>query len=69
MLLGQKIKVYTDNKNLLQKALGYTLDPHWILLPEEFGPGIVWIKGTHNSVPDAILCLDYAPARNTITIG
>ena len=31
MLWGQKLKVYTDHKNLIQKALGMTLDRvyHW----------------------------------------
>jgi hypothetical protein len=63
MLWGQKMKVYTDHKNLMQKALGYTSDRvyRWRLLLEEFGPNIVWIKGAHNTVADAISRLDYAP--------
>ena len=41
MLWGQRVKVYTDHKNLMQKALGYTSDRvyHWRLLLEEFSPG------------------------------
>jgi hypothetical protein len=35
MMWGQRVKVYTDHKNLMQKALDYIL--------EEFGPEIVWI--------------------------
>jgi hypothetical protein len=56
MLWGQKVKVYTDHKNLTQDALGLTSDRvyHWQLLLEEFAPEIVYIKGIHNMVVDAI---------------
>ncbi len=56
MLWGQTIKVYTDHKNLTQDALGLTSDRvyHWQLLLEEFAPEIVYIKGIHNTVADAI---------------
>ena len=61
MLWGQRIKVYTDHKNLMQEALGMTSDRvyRWRLLLEEYGPEIVYIKGIHNSVADAISRLDY----------
>ncbi len=56
MLWRQTIKVYTDHKNLTQDALGLTSDwvYHWRLLLEEFAPKIVYIKGIHNTVTDAI---------------
>ncbi len=56
MLRGQTIKVYTDHKNLTQDALGLTSDRvyHWRLLLKEFAPEIVYIKGIHNMVADAI---------------
>jgi hypothetical protein len=56
MLWGQKMKVYTDHKNLTRDALGLTSDrvDHWQLLLEKFAPEIVYIKGIHNSVTDAI---------------
>jgi hypothetical protein len=56
MLWGQTIKVYTDDKNLTQDALGLTSDRvyHWQLLLEEIAPEIVYIKGIHNTVADAI---------------
>jgi hypothetical protein len=56
MLLGQTVKVYTNHKNLTQDALGSTSDRvyRWQLLLEEFAPGIVYIKGMHNTVADAI---------------
>jgi hypothetical protein len=55
-LWGQTIKVYTDHKNLTQDALDITSDRvyHWQLLLEEFAPEIVYIKGIHNTVVDAI---------------
>ncbi len=43
MLWGQTIKVYADQKNLTQDALGLTSDRvyRWQLLFEEFAPEIV----------------------------
>jgi hypothetical protein len=66
MLWGQMIKVYTDHKNLTSDALGLTSDRvyHWQLLLEEFAPEIVYIKGIHNLVADAISRLDYNPKVN-----
>ena len=44
MLWGQRIKVFTDHKNLIQDALGLTSDRvyRWRLLLEEFGPELSW---------------------------
>ncbi len=57
MLWGQNIKVFTDHANLTRDALGLTLDRvyRWRLLLEEYGPKIVYIKGTHNTIADAVL--------------
>jgi hypothetical protein len=54
----------------MQKALGYTSDRvyRWRLLLEEFGPDIVWIKGVHNTVADAISRLDYVPLDTIRTL-
>jgi hypothetical protein len=56
MLWGQQIKVYTDHKNLIRDALGLTSNRvyQWRLLLEEYAPEIVYIKGIHNTVVDAI---------------
>ena len=61
MLWGQRIKVYTDHKNLTRDALGLTSDRvyWWRLILEEYGPEIVYIKGIHNTVADAISRLEY----------
>jgi hypothetical protein len=65
MLWGQDIKVYTDHKNLTRDALGLTSDRVycWWLLSEEYAPKIICIKGTHNTVTDAILQLEYDPNK------
>ncbi|KAL7477748.1 hypothetical protein ACHAW6_003543 [Cyclotella cf. meneghiniana] len=56
MLWGLVIIVYIDHKNLMQDALGLTSDQLycWRLLLEEYGPTIMYIKGVHNTVADAI---------------
>jgi hypothetical protein len=66
MLWGQFIKVYTDHANLIRDALSMTLDRvhRWRLFLEEYGPKIVYIKGIHNTIADAISWLDYDPSVN-----
>jgi YD repeat-containing protein len=66
MLWGQPIKVLTDHKNLMRDALGLTSDwdYRWRLLLEEYGPKIVYIKGIHNTIADAISRLEYDPSDN-----
>ncbi len=66
MLWGQKIKVFTDYANLMKDALGLTLDCvyRWRLLLEEYGPEIVYIKGIHNTIADAVSWLEYDPSVN-----
>ncbi len=63
---GQNIKVFTDHANLMRDALGLALDRvyQWRLLLEEYGPEIVYIKGTHNTVADAVSRLEYDPSVN-----
>jgi hypothetical protein len=56
MLWGQQINIYTDHKNLLRDVLGLTSNRvyRWRLLLEEYAPEIVYIKGIHITVADAI---------------
>ena len=63
MLWGQKLVVYTDHKNLMQDALDLTSDRvyRWRLILKEYGPEIIYIKGIHNTVADAISQLNYSP--------
>ena len=69
ILWGQKVKVYTDHLNLTRDALGLTSDRvyRWRLLLEEYGPEIVYIKGIHNTVADALSRLEYDPLVNPDT--
>ena len=58
---GQKLKVYTDHKNLVQDTLGLTSDRvyHWRLILKEYDPEIAHIKRTDNIVADAESRLEY----------
>ena len=43
----------------------------WHLLVEEFGPTITYVKGQHNIVADALICMnrtDFSDEHNTYTI-
>ncbi len=66
MLWGKPIKVLTNQKNLMRDALGLTSDQVYQLrlLLEEYRPKIVYIKGIHNTIADAISRLEYDPGVN-----
>jgi hypothetical protein len=66
LAMGQNIKVFTDHANLMRDALGLTLDKvyQWRLLLEEYRPKIVYIKGIHNTVADAVSQLEYDSSVN-----
>jgi len=67
MLWEQRINVYTDHKNLTRDGLGLTSDrvTRWRILIEEYAPEIIYIKGIHNTVAEAILWLEYDPKLNS----
>jgi hypothetical protein len=56
MLWGQRLNVFTDHKNLTRDGLGLTSDrvTRWRILLEECAPKIIYNKGIHNTVADAI---------------
>ena len=54
ILLGHEIEVHTDHKNLVYKHFNTERVMHWRLLLEEFGPKLLYIKGTNNIVADAL---------------
>jgi hypothetical protein len=66
MLWGQHIEVFIDHTNLTRDALGSTLDKvyQWRLLLEDYGPKIIYNKGIHNTIADAISQLEYDPSVN-----
>lgn len=61
ILLGQQIRVYTDHKNLTYKNFNTERVMRWRLIIEEFGPELIYIKGTNNIVADALSRLDMLP--------
>jgi len=68
MLWGQWINVCTDqHKNLTRDGLGLTSDrvTRLRILLEEYAPEIIYIKGIHNTVADAISQLEYDPKLNS----
>ena len=54
ILLGHEIEVHTDHKNLVYKTFNTERVMRWRLLLEEFGPKLLYIKGEHNIVADAL---------------
>ena len=58
ILLGHKIVVHTDHKNLVYKTFNTERVMRWRLLIEEFGPELRYIKGEHNIVADVLSRLD-----------
>jgi len=58
ILLGQKIVVHTDRKNLTCKNFNMERVMCWLLILEEYGPELCYIKGDHNVVADALSHLE-----------
>ena len=54
ILLGHRIDVHTDHKNLVYKHFNTERVMRWRLLLEEFGPNLIYIKGGDNVVADAL---------------
>ena len=62
ILLGQRINIHTDHKNLESDFSNMTSQRsiRWRMLIEEFGPNISYIKGTANTVADALSRLNFS---------
>ena len=58
ILLGVKIVVWTDHKNLTCANFNTEHVMRWRLILEEYGPELRCIKGEQNIVADALSCLD-----------
>jgi len=61
ILLGQRIKVYTDHKNLTFTQFNTERVLRWRMVLEEYGPELIYIKGPDNVVADALSRLDLLP--------
>ena len=54
MLLGQRICVYTDHKNLTYKTFNTDCVLRWRLILEDFLPDFIYIKGQNNAIAGAL---------------
>ena len=54
ILLGQKIPVHMDHKNLTYKVFNAAHVMHWRLILEEYRPDLQHLKGNKNIVADAL---------------
>jgi hypothetical protein len=60
MLLGHKLKIYSDHTNLinLTTVIKSSQIQRWQWTIEEFGPDLEYINGPRNVVADALRRLD-----------
>ena len=67
ILLGRKIKVYSDHKNLEAELANMSSQRgiHWRMLIEEYGIEIVYLPGKKNIVADALSRLSFSPSKST----
>jgi hypothetical protein len=54
ILLGYKLKVFTDHKNLTYAHFNTNSVMRWRLILEEYGPEIIYNNGSTNIVADAL---------------
>ena len=54
ILLGQRIKIYTDHKNLIYKNFNTDRVMRWRLIIEEYAPELIHLKGETNIVADSL---------------
>ena len=64
ILLGHKIKVYTDHKNLVFTTFNTERVLRWRMVLEEYDPELIYIKGPDNVVADALSRLDLLEDEN-----
>ena len=54
ILLGQRIKIHTDHKNLMAQHLDNHRVMRWLLYMAEYSPELEYIKGIDNIVADVL---------------
>ena len=67
ILLGQKLTIYTDHKNLTHKNFNTDRVMRWRLILEEYGPELIYLKGETNIVADALSRLDISTTKDVPT--
>ena len=68
VLLGQKIKAYTDHKNLTYKTFNTERVMQWRLILEKYSPKLIYIQGSKNIAKDTLSRLDIGDTANPIKI-
>ena len=58
LLLGQRIKAYTDHQNLTYTNSNTQRIMRWQLIIEAFSPELIYLKGETNIVADALSKLE-----------
>jgi hypothetical protein len=58
IMVGHKIEVFTNHKNLANKHFNLEHVMRWCLILEEFGPTLTCAKGEHNVIADTLSWLE-----------
>ena len=66
ILLGQQIKVYTDDKRLTCKIFNIERVMQWRLILEEQNPELIYIQDSNNIAADALSRLDIVDTPNHV---
>ena len=69
ILLGQKLVIHTDHKNLTHKNFNTNRVMRWRLIIEEYGPDIQYIEGPKNEVADALSRLEMEPENPNLKVN
>ena len=65
-LLGARIVIFTDHKNLLSNSSANDRVFHWKQKIEEFGPKLQYVKGPVNTEADALSMLPLLDSQQGI---
>ncbi len=70
ILLGHQITVYTDHKNLTYKFFNTERVMRWrLVLLEEYGPELIYIKGESNVIADTLSRLEIDDKREIFNLS
>ncbi len=66
ILLGQKLKIFTDHKNLTFTKFNTERIMRWRMVLFEYHAELIYLKGKHNIVSNALSRLDLIPDNGEI---